>query len=136
MQVEKKAAVGIDVAIEERGDAAKVLSIETARPCRFGQDLLDHEGVDVDEGDLQQMKRKHTDFLVVCAVRGHLAPFTEEDEIVGAVPVFDDVEALVDITSKLQRSEVAAQENCLLSFAEFCERTVDRVLNIGASEAA
>ena len=97
MQVEKKAAVGIDVAIKERGDAAKVLSIETARPCRFGQDLLDHEGVDVDEGDLQQMKRKHTDLLVVCAVRGHLAPFAEEDEIVGAVPVFDDVEALVDL---------------------------------------
>ncbi|WP_429628900.1 helix-turn-helix domain-containing protein [Tunturiibacter psychrotolerans] len=29
--------------------------------------------------------------------------------MVGAVPVFDDVEALVDLTSKLQRSEVAAQ---------------------------
>jgi hypothetical protein len=49
----------------------KVLSTETARPCRFGQDLLDHgqdlpdhgqdlldhQGVVFGEGDLQQMKR-------------------------------------------------------------------------------
>ena len=86
-----EAATRVDVAADERGDAAKVSRIQPVGPGGFGQDLLDHERIDVDEGELQQLKREHADFLVVSAVGGHLAAFAKEDEVIGAVPVLDDV---------------------------------------------
>ena len=136
MQVEEKAAVGIDVTVDQRRDAAKVLRVESAGPCRFSQDLLDHEGVDVDEGELQEMKREHADLLVIGAVGSHLAAFPEEDEVVGAVPVLDDIETSVDLAPEVQRPKIATKEDGLLCFAEFGERTVDRVLDVGAGETA
>ncbi len=44
---EQEAAVWIDVAIDQRGDAAQVLGVETPRPRRFSQILLDHQGIEV-----------------------------------------------------------------------------------------
>jgi hypothetical protein len=46
VQVEQEAAIGIDVAIDQRGDAAQVLGVETPRPRRFGQNLLDYQGIE------------------------------------------------------------------------------------------
>ena len=45
-----KAAIRVDVAVDERGDAAKVTRIQPVGPGGFGQDLLDHERIDVGRG--------------------------------------------------------------------------------------
>ena len=76
------------------------------------------------------MKREHADFLVVGAVGSHLAAFAKEDEVVGAVPVFDDFESFVDFASQLKRSKIAAQENGFCGFSELRECPVDGMLHI------
>jgi hypothetical protein len=40
-----------------------------------------------------------------------LAPFANENEVVGAVPVLDDIESFLNLTSQLRKPEIAAQEN-------------------------
>ena len=60
------------MAVDQGRDAPQVLSVQAAVPCRFSEDLLDHEGIDEDEGELQEMEWKHADLLVVRAVGGHL----------------------------------------------------------------
>jgi hypothetical protein len=42
-----EAAVGIDVPIDKWRDASQVLSTKAAGPGRFGQNLLNHESVNV-----------------------------------------------------------------------------------------
>ena len=56
-------------------------------PGGLGKDLLDHEGVYIDERELDQVQGEHADFLVVRPIGGHLATLAEEDEVVGTVPV-------------------------------------------------
>jgi hypothetical protein len=56
------------------------------------------------------VKREHADFLVV-TVGGHPAAVAKEDEVVGVVPVLDDVESFVDFASQLKRSKIAAPED-------------------------
>jgi hypothetical protein len=58
---------------------------------------LDHQGVDVDEGGLEEMEGEDGEFLLVAAVAGELAAFAEEDDVVDVVPAFDDVQAGVDL---------------------------------------
>jgi hypothetical protein len=55
VQVEPEAAVGIDVAVDQGRDSSQVVGIEAGAPGGLGQDLLDHEGVDIDERQLDQV---------------------------------------------------------------------------------
>jgi hypothetical protein len=102
VEVEPEASVGIDVAVDHRRDASPVVRVETAAPSGFGQYLLDHEGVDIDKRQLNQMKTEHPDLLIVGPVGGHLTALAEEDEVVDVVPVFGDVQAFVDLPAQLQ----------------------------------
>ena len=63
------------------------------------EDLLDHEGVDVDEGGLEEVEAESGEFLVVSLVGGDVAAFAVVNEPVGGVPVFDHVEAFLDLPS-------------------------------------
>lgn len=47
LQVEVEVAVGVDLAAKQRYVAARIVSAEAAGPSGFGEDLLDHESVDV-----------------------------------------------------------------------------------------
>ena len=42
MKVEPEAAVGVDVGMDERGDAAPVVGVEPPGPSGIGEHLLDH----------------------------------------------------------------------------------------------
>ena len=48
------------------------------------------------------MQAQHGDLLVVDPVGGDFAAATIEDEVVGAVPVLNDIEALVDFAAQGQ----------------------------------
>jgi hypothetical protein len=63
VQAQQKAAARVDLAVDQGRDAPEVLSVEAPGPCRFSQDLLHHKRVDVDEAELKELKRKHTDLL-------------------------------------------------------------------------
>jgi hypothetical protein len=100
VEVELKAAVGVDVGVDQGCDSPSVIGVESGLPGRLGQNLLNHEGVHVDERKLYQVEGEHADFLIVDAVRSHLTAFAKVDEVVGAIPVLDNVKPFVDETMK------------------------------------
>ena len=102
MEVEPEAPVGIDVAMDHGRDASPVVRVEAVAPSGFSQHLLDHEGVDVNERELDQMKTEHPDLLIIDPVGCHLAALAEVDEVVDVVPVLDDVQTFVDFPAQLQ----------------------------------
>jgi hypothetical protein len=57
---------------------------------RLCQDLLQHQGVDIHHAILEQMQGEHADFMIFAAIAGHFAATSEEDKIVGAVPLLDE----------------------------------------------
>ena len=86
-------------------------------PLGPGEHLLDHEGVHVDHAVLQQVQAEHAQLLVLAAVAGELAPAGEEDEVVGAVPVLDHVQPIVDLAPERLVMQVAAQEGRFHGFS-------------------
>ena len=49
----------------------------------------------------------------------NFATFAIKDKVIGAIPIFDDIESLIDFTTKFFGSEVVAQKNRLDDFTEF-----------------
>lgn len=109
---------------------------QSSLPIRLSQHLLQHERIHVHHAVLQQMQRQHADLVIFAAVACHLAAARKEDEVVGAVPSFDGVEARVDLAAQRQAVQVAGEEDRLHRSAEFGECFVGRVLHIVAGEAA
>src|SRR3546814_477572 len=55
IQIEVEAAIRIDVAVNQRCEAAIIIRRHPARPFRFHQHALKHSGVYIDKRRLQQM---------------------------------------------------------------------------------
>ena len=68
--------------------------------------------------------------MVLPAVAHQFTATGEEDKVVGAVPMFDDVQALVDLAAQLLAVKVPAQEDRFDRFAQFGERFVGGMLNV------
>jgi hypothetical protein len=100
--VELDFAVWQDVCPEQGDQAAEILGGEDAGPFGFGEDVLDHERVDVDERCLQDVQGEHPELLLVAAVGGELAALAVEDHGVDAVPRLDQGQAFVDLTLQLR----------------------------------
>jgi hypothetical protein len=62
-----------DVGPEQRGQAAPVGVGEPGDPLAVDEDVLDHQGVDVDQGGLQHPQAENREFLLVAAVGGDVA---------------------------------------------------------------
>jgi len=67
---------------------------------------------------------------------GELAVLAVEDDAVGAVPVLDDLQAVMDLAAQLGAGEVVADERGPDGAAELLERLVGGVLGAAAGEAA
>jgi hypothetical protein len=76
------------------------------------------------------VQAQHGDLLILDPVGGELAAAAVEDEAVGAVPVLDDVEALVDLAAKGQAVQVATKKGGAQRLAELDEGPVGRVLEV------
>ena len=122
---------GLTCAPHERRQAANVRCGHARHPARFGEHALQHQRIDVDQAGLQQVQRMHRRLLVVQPVAGDLAALAEEDEPVGGVPGLDDVQPLVDFAPQRLVAEIAAQEDRLDRLAQFGQRLVGRVLDVG-----
>ena len=46
------------------------------------------------------MQGEHADLMVLAAVADHFAASGEEDEVIGAVPLLDDIQTFVDLAAK------------------------------------
>src|SRR6266851_1611441 len=106
-KVERDLAVGAHVLPEQRAEPPPVGQGQQGGPFGFGQDLLKHEGVDEDEGGLQdpQAQRGHLDLLFV--VGGDLPALAVADDRVGPVPGFHHVQALLDLPLQVPVEKVA-----------------------------
>ena len=121
---------------DQWGQGAQIPRREFPRPVRLRQYLLQHEGVDVNHAVLKQMQREHADFMILATIADHFASAGEEDEVVGAVPLFDDVQSLVDLATQLRAVKLSAQDHGFDRLAEFSEGLVGRMLNVAPDEAA
>ena len=66
---------------------------------RIIKNALQHQAIDVDQGRLQQVQRQNRELLILKTVGCDLATLAEKDEAVGAIPIFDNVETLVDFAA-------------------------------------
>lgn len=102
-------------------------------PLWLRQYLLDQQGVDVDQANLQQVQAKHRRFLIFQLVRRNLAPPAVKDEAVGAVPVLDHIQPLVDFAPQRFQAQIVADKDGPIDLAQFEEGLVERLLPGGAS---
>ncbi|BFU46671.1 hypothetical protein KRMM14A1004_49080 [Krasilnikovia sp. MM14-A1004] len=63
---------------EQRRQATPVSVGQLRGPFLVGEDVLDHEGVDVHQGGLQYAQAQHGQFLLVSAVGGDVAALAEK----------------------------------------------------------
>lgn len=82
------------------------------------------------------MEREDRQLLIVAAVGRNLPTFAIEDKPVRTVPVFDDVQSLVNLTAKCLGMEILAQEDRFHRLAEFTQRLVGGMLRSGLAEPA
>ena len=134
--VEVEAAVRVHVPPEQGRERVQVAWGEAPLPLGPGEDLLDHEGVDVNHAVLQQVQAKHADFLVLATVAGELAAAGKEDEVVGAVPMLDHVQPVIDLAPERLVMQVATQEDRFDRLPKLCQSLVGGMLDVLAGEPA
>ena len=115
-------------------ERADIPGAELSRPLWLGQGLLEHQGVDINHTILKQMQREHADLMVLAAIARELAMASEENEIISAIPLLNDVQSFVYLPTHFFAMQISAQEYGLDGFAEFCEGFVRRMLNVVAGE--
>lgn len=81
------------------------------------------------------MQGEHADLVILTAVADHFAAAGEEDEVVGAVPVLDDVQAFVDLAAQFLAVQIPAQEDGFHGPSELGECLVGRVLDVASDKA-
>jgi transposase-like protein len=97
------------VGIDERRQRPKILHGQPCGPGGLTEHPLQHQGIDIDQGVLEQMQREHRQLLVFAPIRGNLSAFAKEDKIIRAVPILDDSEAkfaVVVETAALNEAEL------------------------------
>ena len=65
VEVEPETAVAIDVTVNYGGRASPAVCVDAASPSGSASILLDHQRVDVNERELDQMEAVHSDLLMV-----------------------------------------------------------------------
>ena len=132
--VQPDLTVGGDVRPEQRGKATQVVRAQLGQA--LVEDVLDHEGVEVHHGALQDPQAQHRQFLLVAPVGRDVAALAEVDDGVSRVPRLGDVQARVDLALQLPVAEVAGHEQGPLRPAGLQHRLVGRVHRVGALEPA
>ena len=81
------------------------------------------------------MEAQKSQLWIFGPVGGHLAPLPEADEVIGAVPGLDHVQAVLDFSPSRLVLEIAAEQDRLDRLAQFDDRAVGRVLEVMAHQA-
>lgn len=120
---------------DERGQGAEIPGGHFPAPMRPGQNLLQREGVYVHNTVLQEMQAQHTDLLVLAAVAGEFSAAREEQEVIGAVPLLDDVQSFANLAVKGFAVKVPAEEDGFDGLAQLGKCLVGRMLDVVAGES-
>ena len=98
----------VDVLPDQRRQCSEVDRCQAASPVRLRQNLLQHERVHVDHTVLQKVQRGMLSSLILVPIARQLAAAGEKHEVVGPVPLLNDVEPLVDLPPQLLAVQIAA----------------------------
>src|SRR3546814_14121180 len=82
------------------------------------------------------MSRQDRELLLIDAVSGDLAALAEENEPIGTVPVFNDIQAFMTFAAEGLLAQIPAQEDRLDRAAQLTQRLVGRVHTPGAAKPA
>ena len=74
-------------------------------------DFSQHKRVHVHHAVLEEVQRQHADLVILAPVARELAAACEEDEVVGTVPLLDDVEPFLNFAAQALAVQVAAEEH-------------------------
>ncbi len=78
--IKAEAAIGIDMAEQQRRQSAPVRFRQATHPILVLQHPLNHQRIDVYQADLQQMQREHADFLFIQRIyTGNGAEWSQAD---------------------------------------------------------
>src|SRR4051812_28465936 len=108
VHVEIEPTVEVHVLPDQRRQRVQVSGVQSAGPVRASENLLEHEGADEDHAVLEQVQAEHAQLLVLALVARELAAAGEEHEVIGAVPVLDDVEPIVNLAPQALIVKIAA----------------------------
>lgn len=61
-QVDFEGPIGVDVVVDQRGEGTEVLRGHAFEPPGLAEDLLEHQGVDVDQAGLEEVQGKRCEF--------------------------------------------------------------------------
>ena len=122
--------------VEKGHEPSEVFGCHPFPPCVLTEHALNHQRIDIHHRVLQQMERQHRHLLFFLAMRSDCAACPSKNEVIGAVPVLDDIESLLNLPSQLDKPEIAAQKDRPTGLAQFDKRLIGGVLEIGAREAS
>src|SRR6266567_4348951 len=105
-------------------------------PSGLAEHPLQHQGIDIDQGVLEEMQSEQRSFLIFSPIRREIPAFAKEDESIRAVPILDDIEPLVHLPAEFAEPEIAAEEDGPACFAQFQEGSVGGRLDIVPRQAA
>jgi len=107
-QVHFEPSVEVQVGPEQGGQPAPIIVGQPPAPARVGQHDLNQHGVEIADRCLQQVQRESGHLHALSVVAGQLSCLAVEDVFVGAVPVLDDVQSLLDLGAQVEVREVVA----------------------------
>jgi len=96
---------------------------------------LNHQGVDVNERSLDEMKSQKSCFLVFLPVGGQFPSIAVKDEAVGVVPTLHDIEPGVNFAAEVLGCKILAKEDCFDCPPEFRKCFVSGMLGIVPGKA-
>ena len=79
---------------------SQIVGCHLIPPTIVSEDGLNHQGINVNQGNLQQMQRQHSHLLIFKSVGRHLAALAEEDKIIRTIPVFHHIQPVVNFLSE------------------------------------
>ena len=86
------------MSIDQRRQGQQLVWSHLVHPGWVREHLLNQQGVDVDQTDLKQMQAEHGDFLQDHLTGGEVTTLSiEEDEVIGAIPVLNDIQTLLNL---------------------------------------
>jgi len=124
------------MSLDERRQRPEILHGQPCGPAGLAEHPLQHQGIDIDQGVLEQMEGEHRSFLIFSPIRREIPAFAKEDEIIRAVPILDDIEPLVNLPAEFAEPERAAEEDGPACFAQFQEGGVGGMLDMVPRQAA
>ena len=129
--IEVEGTVRAHMTLNQRCSSPRLsAAVMRSRQPALGEHVLKHQGVDIHQTRLEQVKREHGDFLIFEPIARDFAALTEEDEAIRAVPVLDDVQSFMDFAPERFGGEIAAQKDGLCRLAQFRQRLIRRVLDV------